>query len=63
MGRLLNTLKNNEPGIYWLAVDLAGRGYGSAYIRDAIQDEIELANEYRATNGKRTLNLDAWPTA
>lgn len=63
MGRILDTLKRHEPGIYWLAVDLAGRGRGSAAIKQAIMEEVELANEARASEGKQTLQIDVWEVA
>lgn len=63
MGRILDTLKAIEPGIYWLAVDMAGRGKGSAEIKQAIMEEVELANEARASEGKPVLSIDVWSAA
>lgn len=57
MARILDTLKNEEPGIYWTAVDLAGRGKSAAFIKREIRWMIETANGKRAAQGRRLVEV------
>lgn len=54
---ILAELKNKEERIYSLAVDMAVNGKGTYAIMQAVAEEIEITEEYRATTGKPALNL------
>ena len=52
------TLKNAEPGIYWLAVDMAARGKSARYIARELAWMLHAANEKRSMQGRPAVTLD-----
>lgn len=60
---ILAKLQRAEPKIYDLAVTAAIRGDGSYQIMKDVAEEIELAEERRASENKPALNLNVWEVA
>lgn len=55
MARTLANLKNNAPGIYWAAVDMAASGESSAAITAEVLRRVEARNEVLASAGRRPI--------
>ena len=51
-------VKDQEPGIYWVLVDMAARGKSAAYIASHAYWMIESANEARAKSGRDALSVE-----
>lgn len=51
-------IKNEEPGIYWVLVDMAASGKSARYIAGHARWMIESANEARAKAGRPKMRVE-----